>query len=664
MLLSICSVVVIAFIVTIVLVSSKANSMAKKEAFEKTEHLAFRYSNVVTAKIEQALTAARTLAQDYEGVSLSKFQPETKMFDMSLKNILEKNPEFSGIWVMIDPDTIFKTLYYPWMYRDQGRIISEPTTSLETYQESMSNKFYSVAKNLKKEILVNPYEDPDLHVLMTTAAVPIISGNKCIGVVGVDIVLTELTEMVKKIRPYGTGLASLISNDGKYVAYPDSKKVGTDIGNTQSLESAKQAIKSGKLFTTTDWSETLKTNVYRIFVPITMGNTNSSWSFSVEIPIKTVLEESQNLTYTCIIIGLVSVLFAGLAIFLISGSIVKPIKIAVAGLKDIAQGEGDLTMRLAVNTKDEIGELATWFNTFIEKLQTIIRQIDTNASAVNESSSGLSVIATQMSSGAQDTADRASTVAAATEEMTANLNNVAAAMEESSTNTNMVAAAAEEMTSTIDEIAKNAGMARNVSEEAVNKAESASVRMSELGKAAQVIGKVTEVINDISEQTNLLALNATIEAARAGEAGKGFAVVAGEIKELARQTAKATLDIKNQIDEVQNTTSLTVKEIDGISIVINGVNDIVTSIAAAVEEQSTATSEIADNINQASQGIAEVNENINQCSGVAAQITRDITQVDSEAGEMQKGSEQVKSSASDMNEMATQLSTIVGKFKI
>ncbi len=664
MLLSICSVVVAAFIITIILVSSKANSMAKKEAFEKTEHLAFRYSNVVTAKIEKALSAARVLAQNYEGISQSRLKPETKMFDLSLKNILEKHPDFSGIWVMIDQDTMFDTLYFPWFYRSKGEIISEPTTDLKKYQNAMSDVYYARAKNLKKEVLVDPYEDPDIHVLMTTATVPIISNSRCIGVVGVDIVLTDLTEMVKQIRPFDTGLATLISNSGKYVASPDPKRINEDIGSSQNLAAAKQAIKSGKTFTMSEYSELLKTDIYRVFVPVAMGDTDSSWSFSVEIPMKKVLEGSRKLTYECIIIGVVSVLMAGFAIFFISGSIVRPIKTAVAGLKDIAQGEGDLTMRLEVNTKDEIGELSTWFNTFIEKLQGIIRQIDDNAKAVHESSTGLSLIATQMSSGAEDTAGRANAVATATEEMTANLTNVAAAMEESSTNTNVVAAAAEEMTSTINEIAKNAGDAKTISDEAVQKAENASTRMSELGRATQVIGKVTEAINDISEQTNLLALNATIEAARAGEAGKGFAVVAGEIKELARQTAKATLDIKTQIEGVQETTATTVTDIDEITIVINGVNEIVTNIAAAVEEQSAATNEIAGNINQVSQGISEVNENINQCSAVAEEISRDITQVNSEAKEISKGSGQVGSSAGSMNEMASQLKVITGKFKV
>jgi methyl-accepting chemotaxis protein len=364
------------------------------------------------------------------------------------------------------------------------------------------------------------------------------------------------------------------------------------------------------------------------------------------------------------LVGLASLFLTALVWVFVANTIVRPINNAVASLKDIAQGEGDLTMRLDARSKDEVGELGLWFNTFIEKLQGIVKRIADNSNLVNASSDQLSSIAKVLSAGAADTSQRAANVATASEEMSANLNNVAAAMEQSSTNTNMVASAAEEMTSTINEIAENAERARNVSSKAVDQAKSASERMGELGEAAQKIGMVTETITEISEQTNLLALNATIEAARAGEAGKGFAVVANEIKDLARQTAQATLNIKNQIHDVQRTTEATVNEIDQISEVISGVNDIVATIATAVEEQTAATREIANNIAQASQGIQEVNENVSQSSVVAGEITEDISRVNLAATGISESSNQVQASSEDLQRMAAELNTIVGSFKI
>jgi methyl-accepting chemotaxis protein len=175
---------------------------------------------------------------------------------------------------------------------------------------------------------------------------------------------------------------------------------------------------------------------------------------------------------------------------------------------------------------------------------------------------------------------------------------------------------------------------------------------------------VTEVITEISEQTNLLALNATIEAARAGEAGKGFAVVANEIKELARQTASATVDIKNQINDMQVTTSATVKDIEAISKVIEDINGVINGIATAVEEQSTASSEIANNISQASHGITEVNENVAQSTVVIADITRDIAGINEQVNHVGDASNQILASAQGLSDLAIRVKKLMDKFKV
>jgi methyl-accepting chemotaxis protein len=365
------------------------------------------------------------------------------------------------------------------------------------------------------------------------------------------------------------------------------------------------------------------------------------------------------------------VIFAGLiflGVVLLSGIIAWGIstgmKDLIRSFRDVAEGEGDLTKRIEIRSKDELGELGGLFNAFLASLQDLIKRIADNSTQVDAAADSLNGLSQEVNLRSRDTSCVADSVAAGAEEMSANLNAVAAAMEESSTNTAVVASAAEEMTATITEIAGNAERASVITGDAVTQANRTSSRMSELGAAAAAIGKVTETITEISDQTNLLALNATIEAARAGESGKGFAVVANEIKELAKQTAEATQDIKKQIEGMQTTTTSAVGEIERISEIINQVNELVNTIATAVEEQSTATSEIANSIAQASQGLQEVNENVGQSSTVADEITMDIAKVSTASNEITLSSDQVKERAEHLQAMATELIQIISRFKV
>lgn len=343
-------------------------------------------------------------------------------------------------------------------------------------------------------------------------------------------------------------------------------------------------------------------------------------------------------------------------------SIIQPI--LTISEKTELMAKGDLTVKFELDRKDEMGSLSRNIGSMAANLSEMFKDISKGVNILSSSSKELSDISGNLSSGAENLSGKSDMLASASEEMNSNMGSVAAAMEQASTNANMVAAATEEMTATINEIAKNSEQARVVTEAAVSDAKNACDNVNELGRAAQEIGEVTETITEISSQTNLLALNATIEAARAGEAGKGFAVVANEIKELAKQTSEATLDIKEKISGIQNITAGTVTGIEEISKVINNVNEIVSTIATAVEEQSVTTKEIASNVAQTSQGINEVNENVAQSSSVSGEITKDISEVSQAAGEMSNNSSQVNQSAEELSKLAEQLKEMVGRFKV
>lgn len=391
----------------------------------------------------------------------------------------------------------------------------------------------------------------------------------------------------------------------------------------------------------------------------------TGWTTVIGIASDEVLAPVNSTRNLILIIGFLIILLLAAALWITTNRlIIKPITKVADRLKDIAQGEGNLTLRLAVTSDDEVGELSKWFNVFIEKLLAIIKEISGNAETLTTSSSDLSTLSGNMSDSADNMSSKSNTVATAAEEMSTNIGSIAAAMEQASTNMGLVATAAEQMTATINEIARNSESARSITGAAVSKANDATKKIDELGQGAQEIGKVTETITEISEQTNLLALNATIEAARAGEAGKGFAVVANEIKELARQTAEATHDIKERINNIQSSTSGAVTQVEGISKVINDVNEIVSTIAIAVEEQSVTTKEIAGNVSQASGGIQEVSENIAQLSTVAVEIAKDISDVNQASNDISNSSSHVDMRSQELSNLAAQLKNMVGRFKV
>jgi len=363
------------------------------------------------------------------------------------------------------------------------------------------------------------------------------------------------------------------------------------------------------------------------------------------------------------IFALATLILLSGTLFFVARSIIIPVLAARDMIHDIAEGEGDLTKRLEVR-KDEIGELSGWFNVFVEKLHDIISQIQANLNILNKSTTYLSDLSGGLSSGAESASSRSASVAAAAEQLSSNMTAIAAASEQTSVNVNMVASATEEMSATVNEIAGNTAKARQITLQAVTKTTSASERMDELGGAALEIGRVTETITEISDQTNLLALNATIEAARAGDAGKGFAVVANEIKELAKQTAEATLEIRERIAAIQSSTDLTVSEMSEINVVINEVNDIVSTIATSVEEQSATTREIATNVSQAAIGISEVNENVSQSSSVSREIATEINQVSTLAESLRGDGDSLDKQSGGLSTLSEELSKIVKKFKL
>ncbi|MGA2811958.1 MAG: methyl-accepting chemotaxis protein [Candidatus Acidiferrum sp.] len=313
------------------------------------------------------------------------------------------------------------------------------------------------------------------------------------------------------------------------------------------------------------------------------------------------------------------------------------LKVKVDSILDVvrAAARGDLTREVTVRGSDAVGQMGEGLSQFFTDLRASVTNIATNSQSLAAASEELSSNSQQMSANAEETSAQANVVSTASEQVNRNLQTVAAGTEE--------------MSSSIKEISKNAGEAAKIATAAVKVAKETNATVAKLGESSAEIGQVIKVITTIAQQTNLLALNATIEAARAGESGKGFAVVANEVKELAKETAKATEDISRKIEAIQENTKEAVGAIGTITSIINQINEISTTIAASVDQQNVTTNEMARNVTEAANGAGEIVKNI---SGVAeaAQSTSHG------AGDTQKA-------AASLALMSTELRGLVERFK-
>ncbi|MFA5465883.1 MAG: methyl-accepting chemotaxis protein [Candidatus Cloacimonadales bacterium] len=593
--------------------------------------------------------------------------------------------------------------FQPWLIIENSEVIKGDTS-----RDNTGDDFYIDAKKEDGRLLHEPYVDEDIGVLMTSLTFPIKKNNHFVGVAGGDITLDNINVLISQIKIFNTGYAFLLSNNGTFLSYPQKKFIGEktleeyskEINNSKLSDLSKEVL-NGKSGRVQIKDPIIGKNAIYVYHPV--GSTG--WSMVSVIPKGEMLKDLYSLITGMIIIAVIAIILFIFISLTLASSISKPIINTTIALERLAQGEGDLTQRMKIESEDEIGEMSTWFNKFLDNMQKMIKDIVLinqallkESETLTESANTVSASATEMSTQVDvvstasiEISSNANTIASASEQASTNVtivansselmsndvNTVAAAAEQASTNVEHVstevnqvntniqeitvqidavvhnvqssAAAIEEMSTSLAEVARNTQDASMISGKANKQAADTNDLMLKLQSASAEIGKIVQVINDIADQTNMLALNATIEAASAGEAGKGFAVVANEVKELAKQTGDATGRIANQVEDIQQATSQAVSSIQDVARVIKELNEINTNVAANAEEQSVTVNEIAKNIANAADSSRKVGEYSRNVSISVEEISRNINEAGQGVNEIAKNSANVANAACEVS---------------
>ncbi|EEG07211.1 methyl-accepting chemotaxis protein [Pseudogulbenkiania ferrooxidans] len=671
--------VALGFAVMVGLIAKISYDSALEQGYQLASEQAQGYARQVEAELGQNMVLPHHLAEAVLGLKKTA-PPERKVVDGMIVTMLDHSPQNIGLWMLWEPnaldgrDDAYRLdwprhdptgRYTPYVTRDASghakmdvmldaervkafpKYKDNPQSYQPDYEKPGWGDYYYVPKQRGRDTITEPffYEVQGKKVLESSLVTMIKDqDDKFIGVSATDLALDALQQRYGFIRLYQTGYVRLVSEGGMYVANPDPAKVGKPVGKDEALGEKLLQIRQGENFVFEADGFT------HFFFPVKIGDTGQFWSLGVSIPSAAITAPALKLRNSAILIGVLALIAIIAILALVVGALTRPLNQLADTMEQLASGQGDLTARIAIANRDEIGRTATAFNRFIDSLHGMFVGVREQSHAVAEAAARLTASAGQVEQASAAQSDTASATAAGVEQVSTSVQHIADSAGRAEELARQTGSITDQSVVTVKRVAAEI-------DSMTGDMHALAERMGALGSRSEEVSSIVRVIRDIADQTNLLALNAAIEAARAGEQGRGFAVVADEVRNLAGRTAEATLEIGRIVEAIGRETRDAVREVDGsreravssvgVAQAADGsmqqvshcsqqlVGNIV-DIAAATREQSSASAEIARHVEQIS---------------AMAQSNRDVVQ-------------EVSAAAEQLHTLSANLEQLVGHFRL
>ncbi|MCL2764689.1 MAG: methyl-accepting chemotaxis protein [Treponema sp.] len=622
-----------------------------------------------------------------------------------LRGSIQQNTAIMGIWTAWLPNTIdnrdaelgqYQTFY---TRRRTGNVelISDGYENWQNFLAEMTNKS-DIASPVWRDIY--GYGNVPIVAVMY----PIKNaGGKPVGLVGINYVsdMQEIIDEIKESIFHGHGAAGVYANDGTIVAHFDNSRVrgniktnpaeinelGSELGRV--MRSIENGGENGKPVVLNRYSNILESVMHMIYQPVKISGMDTPWCLMIAVPVNEIQRPIRNMTMVSMIFAVVILAAAAIITLVIARRIVKPIISVTSTLKDISEGEGDLTKTIDNNSKDEIGELSRYFNLTLQKIKALVLVIKNEASRLsgigqdlssnmNETAAAVNQITANIQSVKGRVINQSASVSqthATMESVTVNIRKLNNHVEEQSSCVSSASAAIEEMvannhsvTRTLIKNADNVKILKDASEIGRTGLQEVATDIQEIARESEGLLEINSVMENIASQTNLLSMNAAIEAAHAGEAGKGFAVVADEIRKLAESSSEQSKTIgvvlkkiKESIDKITRLTDNVLNKFEDIDFSVNTVSEQEDIIRNAMEEQSEGSKQVLSGISQVNEITREVKsgsqemfegaKEVIQESNNLERVTQEIT---SGMNEMASGADQINAAVHQVNEISIQ----------